>query len=264
MVIMDIGVSTACLYPNITENSFQKLINIGFKTFEIFLNSPSELENDFIIKLKNMADNNNCKIKSIHPFSSGMEPLLLFSNYYRRFKDGLKFYEKYFYCAEKLGAKILVLHGGKNNRKDGISSDEYFERFLKLADLGEKYGIILAHENVNQYICQHIDFILKMNAALDNKVKYVFDIKQSIRAGHDPIEMCKAMGKNIVHVHINDNSNSHDCLLPGAGTMDYNKIKNLLDSFNYNGDIIIEVYRNNFKNLNEIKKSEKFLNTIFN
>lgn len=260
---MSIGISTACLYPDTTESSFRRLIDIGFKTFEIFFNSPMELDDDFVFELSKISQKANCKIKSIHPFSSGMEPLMIFSNYYRRFEDSLRFYEKYFKVASKLGAKILVMHGGKKKPKGGISDEEYFERFLKLSLLGEKYGVILAHENVNKFVCQHPEFILKMNKALGDKAKYVFDIKQAVRAGHNPIEVCEAMGKNIVHVHINDNSALSDCLLPGKGNMKYKEIKNILDKNSYDGDFVIEVYRDGFSTLDELVKAKETLIKIF-
>lgn len=256
---MSIGISTACLYPDVTEVSLKKLIDIGFRTFEIFLNSPMELEDGFVYEIKKFLDSNCCRVKSIHPFSCGMEPFMIFSNYYRRFEDSLKFYENYYKVALKLGAEILVLHGGKKKPKDGISDEEYFERFYKLSKLGEKYGVVLAHENVNNFMCQHPEFIIKMNNELKDYAKYVFDIKQSIRSGHDPIEICEAMGKNIVHVHINDNELDKDCLLPGFGSMKYNKIKNILNKNNYQGDFIIEVYRNSFREIDELIKAKDFL-----
>lgn len=261
---MSIGISTACLYPDVTEVSLKRLINIGFKTFEVFLNSPMELDDEFIYEIKGLLNTNGCKVKSIHPFSSGMEPFMIFSSYYRRFKDSLKYYEKYYKAALKLGAEILVLHGGKKKPSGGISDEEYFERFYKLSELGEKYNVVLAHENVNAFVCQNPDFIIKMNNALKEKAKYVFDIKQSIRAGHDPIEVCKAMGKNIVHIHINDNKLGDDCLLPGFGSMKYHAIKEILDRNNYHGDFIIEVYRNSFNELDELVRSREFLSKEFN
>lgn len=261
---MSIGISTACLYPDTTEVSFKRLINIGFKTFEMFFNSPMELDDYFVFELLKMAQKANCKIKSIHPFSSGMEPIMVFSNYYRRFEDSLRFYEEYFKVASKLGAKILVMHGGKRKPKGGISDDEYFERFFRLSILGEKYGVILAHENVNEFVCQNPEFILKMNKALGDKAKYVFDIKQAVRAGYNPIEVCAAMGKNIAHVHINDNSDLSDCLLPGNGNMDYKEIKTILDKNKYDGDFIIEVYRDSFDTLDELVKARETLIKIFN
>jgi len=46
---MDIGLSSACFYPNLhTENSIRKMKELGFNDGEIFLNTPSEYEEEFL------------------------------------------------------------------------------------------------------------------------------------------------------------------------------------------------------------------------
>ena len=72
---------------------------------------------------------------------------------------------------------------------------------------------------------------------------FVFDVKQAVRAGKDPYEMLCAMGEQLVHVHINDNTPQEDCLLPGRGIMDYERLRKMLQSFSYNSCILLEVYQ---------------------
>ena len=40
---MSIGISTACLYPMYTEQALEILLDQGFRLFEIFFNTISEL-----------------------------------------------------------------------------------------------------------------------------------------------------------------------------------------------------------------------------
>ena len=56
-------------------------------------------------------NNNHMNITSVHPYCSGFEPFLLFSDYIRRFKDGINIYKDFFWAASYLGAKVLILHG---------------------------------------------------------------------------------------------------------------------------------------------------------
>lgn len=259
---MDIGISTACLYPMNTEDALSALIDKDFQLFEIFFNASSEIEYDFVADLKKQLDVKHCRVKSIHPFTSGFESYLLFSNYQRRFEDGMKYYDRYFKAAAQLGASILVLHGDRNPQKSGLTDEEYFERYALLEQRGAQFGIMLAQENVNLYRSQNPEFIKKMTQYLGKQVHYVLDIKQAVRAGYDPFVMCKAMGENLVHIHVNDNALQHDCLLPGQGTMDYAALKQLLHKLKYNGDFIIEVYRKNFTCLNELKQSYSDLKNI--
>lgn len=88
---MQTGISTACLYPEKLENSLEKLISLGFRTFEVFLNTWSEFQPPYIEKLKETTEKRGCRICSIHPYTSGYESCLLFSNYERRFWTALVF-----------------------------------------------------------------------------------------------------------------------------------------------------------------------------
>ena len=49
---MDIGVSTACLYPLETEKALYELAERGVKNVEIFVNSIDELEGQVLVELR--------------------------------------------------------------------------------------------------------------------------------------------------------------------------------------------------------------------
>lgn len=259
---MNAGISTACLYPLETEKSLAALLDLGFRTFEIFFNCPSELEPDFLQNLKDMLQEKGGRVKSIHPFTSGYEPYLFFSEYYRRFEDGLKLYEHYFRAANLLDAEILVLHGEREYYKSRITEGEYFERYHKLYEHAKEFGVTVAQENVNAYRCEDPGCISRMREYLHDDVRFVLDIKQAVRAGFDPYDMLHAMGDKIIHVHVNDNKLNADCLLPGEGNMNFKKVIQLLDSYGYSGDWIIEVYRRNFENFQQLKQSKNFLDAL--
>lgn len=259
---MAIGISTACLYPMYTEQALLTLLEQGFRLFEIFFNSPSELQADFVSRLGAMLEQNSGRLKSVHPFTSGYESYLLFSNYERRFQDGADFYDRYFETAARLGAEILVLHGDRCPEKSGLTEEDYFDRFAQLARRGRRFGVTLAQENVNLYRSADPAFIKRMGDYLGNEVSFVLDIKQAVRSGNDPFSMCQAMGERLIHVHINDHTKQQDCLLPGKGQMDFVKLKGLLDSFGYQGDYMIEVYRKNFCAVEELTEAQRFLSAI--
>ena len=73
---MDIGISTGCLYPMLTEDCLKTLCEIGFRHFEIFFNTFSELETEYLDDILKIISPYNAKIKSIHPFTSGFESYL--------------------------------------------------------------------------------------------------------------------------------------------------------------------------------------------
>ena len=74
--------------------------------------------------------------------------------------------------------------------------------------------------------------------------------------------MCEAMGDKIVHVHINDNDPSSDCLLPGSGAMNYPKLRKMLCSFGFDGDLIIEVYRKSFEQMEELYEAKRVVDDL--
>lgn len=259
---MNCGISTACLYPMETEKSLDALISMRFTLFEIFFNTYREIQPDYLKKLNQTLTANHCSVKSVHPFTSGFESMLLFSDYHRRYLDGLEFYKHYFEAAQLLGAKILVLHGQRDYRNSRITEEEYFNRYGELYELGKTYGITVAQENVNACRSENPGFISRMRSYLNDGCSFVFDIKQAVRAGESPFQMCKAMGECIVHVHVNDNEDNADCLLPGEGTMDYPKLMQQLEQYHYDGDLIIEVYRKNFDCFSQLAQAKQVVETM--
>ena len=232
---MALGISTACLYPMAMEDSLQTLIDSGFREFEIFINTYSEMEPEFLTMLEEKLKPQGCRVKSLHPFTSGFESYLLFSNYERRF------------------------HGDRSFEKSGLNDREYYDRFGILSRIAREYGVTLAQENVNAFRSQDCGFIRNMREYLKEDASFVLDVKQAVRSGRDPYEMCEAMGKNLVHIHINDNRPGRDCLLPGRGEMDYARLLSILRENHYRGDFIIEVYRKDFAQISELADAYRFL-----
>lgn len=267
---MEIGISTASFYPIDTYEALKSIAGFSVKTAEVFFNTFSELNSPYIDRLKKIADENNIKITSIHPFTSGMESFMLFSEYKTRFYDMAEYYKRYNEAANLLGAKIVIIHGDKIF---AISDEEYLERFACLMENSKRQGIITAQENVNMFRSASPKFISKMKNEI--KAKFVFDIKQSLRSGYNPYEIIDAMGSNLVHVHLSDSKSDisdvnsqifadNNCLLPGRGDFDFKRLFKRLKSLNYTGDIIIEVYKNSYDKLCEIKSAYKFCRNLLN
>lgn len=261
---MQFGISSACFYPMDLIESLEMLARNNVKELEIFANTESELTLEFAKEINNIANANGIKITSVHPFTSGYEYIMIFSDYKKRFDDAVEFYKRYYSFANELGAKLVVMHGDKRFAESGgIPDEEYFERYYRLAQTGRAMGVTFAQENVNLFRSQSPVFINKMREYLGDGVDFVFDIKQAVRSGNDPYEVCSAMGNRIIHLHINDNTSTHDCMLPGTGEMDYRKILTQTREQGFNGSAVIEVYRKNFENLDQLLKSHTYMNNNF-
>ena len=257
---MAFGISTSCLYPLETEKSLDTLGKLGVKTCEVFLNSPSETTLDFAKILNKIRDEYGIKIVSVHPFSSFAETYMLFSAYGRRFDDMLEFYKRNFEVTAALGANFSVIHGALTGAK--ISSEEYFDRFAKLIEEGKKQGIKVCHENVNKHLCESPDFIDKMKAYLGEDFKLIFDVKQAVRAGFSPLDFAEKFKADIVHIHISDHNGNADCLPPGKGSFDFEKLIKIMNSASYEGDYIIELYRENFDDITDLSDALSYVKKL--
>ncbi len=257
---MVVGASTANFYPALIEDALDIVLAAGFRDVEMFFNSPSEVSPAFTGELKRRCDAAGASVAAVHPYSSFMEPFFLFSPYQRRADDGLEMYKPQFEAAARLGAPFLVLHGAKSL---GLMSDEQLiERYERLYDLGQSFGVTVAQENVHHFSSADLEFLRKMKAELKEKAKFVFDCKQTVRCGVDPLQVVEVMGEDIVHVHISDCDESRDCLPPGRGTRDFSVLLGALKAVGYDGVLMLELYRPNFQSADDLVRAKAFLEEI--
>lgn len=259
---MEIGASTACFYPLETEKALKKLIDLGYKKAEIFFNTVSELETPFVSQMKKQADDGGMKILSVHPFSSNLENNCIFGEYQRRYDDFIGLYKRHCCAAAELGAKYLVIHGAYAMLKRPLPEEHYFERFASLIEIGKREGITVCQENVVRFRSQSVDFLKRMKAYLGEDFNMVFDVKQAIRSGYDPLFVAEEMKDSIVHVHLSDNSPQADCMPPGTGEFDFKKLFSILDTANYKGDYVIEIYSRGYDVEKELSLSKSFFDNM--
>lgn len=68
---MEIGISSACFYPDINlEDSIKLMKSLGFNRGEIFFNCPSEFTEEFTEILLEESKKHEFFINSVHAFSS--------------------------------------------------------------------------------------------------------------------------------------------------------------------------------------------------
>jgi sugar phosphate isomerase/epimerase len=260
---MKIGISTANFYPDTnTEDTIDKIKKLGFPIVEIFLNSETEYEPDFIEKLKDNLNRNNIEVYSIHGFSTSFEPFL-FDRYKRRRDDMMKRYKSVIKAAKEVGAKTYTFHGIRKQDLVSLDKDYVTDIYNNLSYEAAKEGIIFSQENVSWCKSSEIDFLKLLKDKVKYPVKFTFDIKQAYKAGVSPVEYLDVMGKDLVNFHINDRDDNNLCLMPGRGTVNYKEMKNKLDQIGYNNVGIIEVYRENYKNYEEFITVKEFLEGIF-
>lgn len=257
---MNIGVSTASLYPLHIEDAFAVLAEMGVRTAEVFANATVEAREPYLSQVCGIRDKNDMTITSFHPFSSPMESVFLFSSYDRRIEEMMTLYEEFFGAMNKLGAKIFVLHGAILSNKCTVG--HYLEQFRLLSELAGRYGVMVAQENVSYCMSGDIEFLKIMKRELGDHARFVLDLKQARRSGKDPMEYIDALGSSIIHCHLSDANADKDCLPIGKGDFDFSLFTEKLLSLGFDGAFIVELYRENYGEFIELKQSVDALTEI--
>ncbi len=245
-----------------TEEALELLGKNGIKTCEVFLNSISETTAEFAKLLNSIKEEYGMEITAVHPFSSFSETFMLFGEYERRYLDVIDFYKKCFEVTALLGADISIIHGMRLHGK--LPHEVYFERFAGLVEEGKKCGVRVAQENVNGHFSAIPDFLENMKNYLKDDFKLVFDVKQAVRSGFNPIAFAEKFKNDIIRIHISDHNLQSDCIPPGKGDFDFGRLFSVMDSVNYGGDYIIELYREGFGTVDELIESFEHLKSINN
>ena len=258
--MMKIGISTASLYPLHTEEALLETARLSVKNVEIFLNSVSELEGEVFCCIQNTVKEYDINILSVHPFSSPMETLFLFSSYDRRVTEIMDLYKRYFQMMEKINAKIFVVHGVIATAK--CPDERYIERFSGLIEAGREFGVTVAQENVSYCKSGQLAFLQMLSRELSGSVSFVLDIKQARRAGVQPSEMLQKLGNKIIHLHLSDSNEHSECLPIGEGNFDFNGFFALLKKIGYKGDAVVELYRDNYSDYSRLADCVKILEKL--
>ena len=250
---MAIGISTACFYPETTEESMRKTGELGAECIEIFMNAPSELEKSFIEKLCAIQKQYGMRVKSFHTYASFTESYYYFSSYERRYIESIESFKRYFDGMHALGAELLVMHGAKI--PGSIPDEQVFERFGELYRIGKAEGISLCQENVVHYRSESPDFLMRMRAALGDHFHMVLDIKQARRTGIDPYVFAETFADNIAHIHISDYTDERDCVVPlcAGSKFDFPKFFRFMRDKGYKGDYMIELYEKSYDSPEQIR-----------
>ncbi len=258
---MQIGVSTASLYPLHVEDAFKELAQRGVKNIEVFANSTCEGQEPYISMIKDMMSSGGIAVPSFHPFSSPMESVFLFSTYDRRVEEMLTLYRGFFGSMQKLGAKIFVLHGAI--KSSNCTPEHYVKQFRMLAEIGREYGITVAQENVCYCLSGSVDFLRMMKSELGEYANFVLDLKQARRSGEDVFGYIDAIGDRVIHCHVSDADSDHDCLPMGEGEFDFGRLYSALQHKGYSGAYIIELYRHNYSDFDQLCGGVERLAEIF-
>lgn len=266
---LQVGISTASLFSRCNLEDAPKCIAaLGGQVCEVFLNTFSEYEEEFIDTLIGELERYRLSVYSVHPMGTQFEPQL-FSLYARQRKDATAIFEKVLRAGKSMGAKYYTMHGpgsmggtAKNmelNRIGPIVKD--------LCQMAGEFGVTLAWENVSWCLYNYPEFGPRLlDAANTGLLRFTLDIKQAARSGYEPLSYAKSMRGYIANVHICDYkmiAGRAIPMLPGKGECDFLLLHEQLKGMDYGGVITYEVYSDLYGDYNELMESYTFVKNCF-
>lgn len=252
------GVSISCGYPEYPEVTLAKFCELGIKRVEIFLNTHSESEPEYIRSLAAILKANGTKCVSLHPYTCTADTYMLYSGYERRTKDYIEYHKRYFEAMNILGADYFILHGNKADHPDSV----VIEGYRRLNEAAKSFGVRVLQENVCRCTTGELSQLISMKKALGDDVGFVLDTKQAVRKKLDPYDFISALGSSIKHVHFSDHGEKGDCLLPGQGDIGCERFITALKNIGFEGSIILELYRRNYHDYHELASALLYLQGI--
>lgn len=260
---MEIGISTASLFLRMyNEEALTCLNKLDSRVAEVFLESFSEYKEQFGKELKKNLG--NLKINSVHVVTTQFEPQLFEENDRAR-ADAFEMYENVLKCGYQIGAKNYTLHGKARFKKDVVFNkfDLYIESFNRLCEIAEKYQMSVCLENVCWCFYSYPGFFSKIKDACP-KLKACLDIKQARLSGYDIKDYVAEMAGRINTVHLSDYTDDNKMCLPGKGVTDFEALFKMLKDARFDGNMLIEVYKDDYTDVSELRESLEYLRKIKN
>lgn len=254
---MKVGVSTASLFMRRNNEDALTLLNeLGVKTAEVFLTSFSEYGEDFA-RILNIRKG-DVSVNSVHILNSQIEPQL-FSAHERVKGDSFAFLDKVLSGAKLIEAPYYTFHGTARYKKSARNpQNDNFQRMgaglREICDFCEKYGVSLCLENVEWSTYNRVGVFSALKSYVPNLLG-VLDIKQARIAGEGYEKYLDEMGESLAYAHISDIDERGNMCLPGKGEFDFDTMIKRLQDVGFDGNLLIEVYKENYQDEIELKSA---------
>ena len=119
----------------------------------------------------------------------------------------------------------------------------------------------LAYENVHWCYYNYIGFFTELKKRCPDLCG-TLDIKQARQSNVDYKEFLKEMGSSLKTVHISDVLEGGKMCLPTFGTFNFDEMFSLLADVGFDGAVLIEAYRKDFNEREELFTSLNNLKQI--
>ena len=261
---MRAGISTASLFlRKYNEDALPLLDELGIDCAEGFLTSFSEYGKEFGQFLASRKG--GLQINSVHDLNTQFEPQLF--NAHERVKaDAYAVLDKVLEGANALGAPYYTFHGTSRMKRAARSgkNDNFpsmIKGFAELTAYCKNKGVTLCLENV-EWSTYNRPGVFSVLANEIPELRGVLDIKQARISEFPYEEYLQEMGERLAYVHVSDVTEQGKICLPGKGVFDFERLVKQLKDVGFQGALLIEVYKDDYQEVSELKTSYDFLQEI--
>ena len=239
--------------------AIREISKIGYQGVEILCDIPHAYPPQFseeqAKKIKNLISDLNIGISNLNAFT-----LYAIGNVYHpswieaenKLREiRVKHTVDCIYLARKLGAKNLSTEPGGpiNRQKTALESSALLKIFTdglkKVTHIAEENSVkILVEPEPSLLIENSQQFIQLMKIICSDYIKLNFDIGHFYCVKEDPSETIVKLIDYIEHFHLSDISSNrvHYHLIPGIGSIDFEKIFDTIKKIGYKGFVTVELY----------------------
>lgn len=269
---MEVGMSTACFFGRLlTEEALAQIAKLGIREAEVFFAGTSEYTPSFLYKLRRTAHEGEVRIRSIHALNTQFEPQL-YSFHPRQQEDAMKIFHDVLNAGQYLGADTYVFHGPaylKRAKKLEIDYRRAGRITTELAGIAADYGIRLCYETVHWCWYQFPEFAPRLLEYTESdNLFFTLDMKQAAQSGYEMDAYIEKMAGRLAHVHacdfrVDPEQGILPCM-PMRGQADWSGLKEKLRETGYTGDMMLEVYTNDYDTDAQLMESYEAVRTFFN
>lgn len=227
-----IALSTASVYPESTANGFEIASRLGYDAVEVMVSiDPISQEIDAV---RHLSEYHELRVCAVHA------PCLLITQRVWGTEPWAKL-EKSAEMAHAVGADVVVVHPPFRWQRD------YARGFVEgIAEMERKTGIAFAVENMFPWRASKREmqvYVPGWNPADQDYANATIDLSHSATSQSDPVEMARALGDRLRHIHMTDGSGSakDEHLVPGRGGQPCGELLEHLANKGFSGHIVIEI-----------------------
>jgi sugar phosphate isomerase/epimerase len=227
-----VALSTACAYPESTANAFEIAARLGYDGVEVMVwTDPVSQDID---ALERLSDYHQVPILAIHA------PCLIITQRVWGNDPWIKLV-KAKEAAERLGAKTVVVHPPFRWQRD------YVRQFVGgIQQMESETEVRFAVENMFPLRARGREvspYGLDWDPTQEGFLDFTLDLSHTSVSQSDAMEMRRAMGDRLTHVHIADGMGSarDEHLVPGRGQQPCAELLESLARQDFSGLVVVEV-----------------------